>query len=146
MRQELQRELRPSLQEEPFAVHTADTVPDEGDHGLVTASLIDYSVESNAPRIINNLERLLTLKGVYFIGDLQFVLLLHLVPVLMWQYLPVDLRRLYYATPLFIIPMLLAGNIWEVRIFAEILPLASVALFAAAGAALRTAHLQMVTV
>lgn len=110
----------------------------EGDHGLVTASLIDYSVESNSPRIIYNLERLLTLKGVYFIGDLQFVLLLHLVPVLMWQYLPVDLRKLYYATPLFIIPMLLAGNVWEVRIFAEILPLTSVAMIAAVGAALRT--------
>lgn len=110
----------------------------EGDHGLVTASLIDYSAASNVPRIIYNLERLLTFKAVYFIGDLQFVLLLHLLPVLMWQYLPADLRKLYFATPLFVIPMLLAGNIWEVRIFAELLPLTSVALFAAAGIALRT--------
>jgi hypothetical protein len=58
-----------------------------------------------------------------FIQSVWGVALLHVPPLLYWKQLPRTLKAAYLATPLFIGPLFFFGNIYELRLYNELIPL-----------------------
>ena len=58
-----------------------------------------------------------------FIQSVWWVAMLHVPPLLFWSRLPRALKAAYVATPLFIVPLFFFGNIYELRLYNELIPL-----------------------
>jgi hypothetical protein len=87
---------------------------------IVTVSI--YEAEGKL-RIVENLRELVQLPHGYWYENVYWGLLIHLPGFVFLRRLPPDLKALYAGVPFFVIPTLILGNIWEVRIFNELLPL-----------------------
>jgi hypothetical protein len=91
---------------------------------------LHFTVQTAGPRRdrwLENLNDLLLLNGRNLFTNVWYPFALH-VPVLLfaWRLHP-DLRRLYWATPLLLLPVFLFGNVSEARLFNEVVPLGAVA-------------------
>jgi len=59
--------------------------------------------------------------------NVYWPLLIHLPALLWFRRLPMGIRALYAATPVFLVPMFVYGNLHELRLYNEILPLGCLA-------------------
>lgn len=89
----------------------------------ITAS----SGSPGSPRWQDNLGHLLGRNMVHPGQHFLWVALFHLPALLMWKKLPFPVKQTYMCLPLFFLPVFLFGNLWEFRLFGEILPLAGLA-------------------
>jgi hypothetical protein len=58
-----------------------------------------------------------------FVQSVWWVAMLHAPPLLFWRQLPRPLKAAYIATPLFVVPLFFFGNIYELRLYNELIPL-----------------------
>jgi hypothetical protein len=85
-------------------------------------------------RILTNLDCLL----LRYPGDrfhrltqnVYWVLSIHAPALLLWRRLPRDLKAAYLATPFLLLPLMVVGQIYEFRLFNELIPLGAVAMLA----------------
>jgi hypothetical protein len=75
------------------------------------------------PRWLRNLRSLLLQSGMNPFTNVWYPFFLHLPALLFFTRLHRDIRRLYAATPFFLLPIFMFGNIVEMRLFNEIVPL-----------------------
>ena len=68
-----------------------------------------------------------------FIQSAWWVAMLHVPPLLGWKGLPRPLQAAYLATPLFIVPLCFFGNIYELRLYNELIPLGAMGCAAVPG-------------
>ena len=78
------------------------------------------------PRFLTNLRELLFLRYRGGVQNVYFGLLIHITALVSYFRLPSGLRRLYLATPFFVLPHFIFSNIWELRLFNELIPLGAV--------------------
>jgi hypothetical protein len=81
------------------------------------------SGDAAGSRIWSNLQHLLHGEPGGFIQSVWWVAMLHAAPLLYWKRLPGALQAAYVAAPLFIVPMWFFGNIYELRLYNELIPL-----------------------
>ena len=80
-------------------------------------------IEPGAPRWQENLIVLgLRAYGSEF-QNVYWVMLLYLPGLVSFRRLPWRWRAVYLATPVFLVPIFLAGNIWELRLYNDLIPL-----------------------
>jgi hypothetical protein len=101
---ELPRVLLQSAQPMLLTVHTA-------------------SGDAAGSRVWSNLRHVFNGEPGGFIQSVWWVALLHAPPLLYWARLPRALKAAYVATPLFIVPLFFFGNIYELRLHNELIPL-----------------------
>ena len=77
-------------------------------------------------RVWLNLRHLLTGEPGDFIQSVWWVAMLHVPSLLYWKQLPRPLKAAYLATPLFIGPLFFFGNIYELRLYNELIPLGAI--------------------
>jgi hypothetical protein len=81
------------------------------------------SGDAAGSRVWSNLKHVLHGEPGGFIQSVWWVAMLHAPPLLYWTRLPRALQAAYIATPLFIVPLCFFGNIYELRLFNELIPL-----------------------
>jgi hypothetical protein len=89
------------------------------------------SGDAAGSRVWSNLKHLLEGEPGGFIQSVWWVAMLHVPAMLYWRRLPRALRAAYIATPLFIVPLWFFGNIYELRLYNELIPLGAMACAAA---------------
>jgi hypothetical protein len=82
-------------------------------------------------RLWQNFRLVVLLKPMYGFPWIHTALALHLAAPVLWRRLPADLRWLYAAAIFFVLPTIIVGNVWELRIFNELMPLSVTALLVA---------------
>ena len=90
---------------------------------LVTASTLDGPFG----RLVPNLKHLVFLNRPNPLRHFYVAMLLHLPALLQLRRLPGMLKAAYLATPVFVVPILLFGNVWEMRLFNDLVPLGAAA-------------------
>lgn len=94
----------------------------------------DLTTRTWQPRWADNLAEL----GFQHRGDLwqnvYWALSIHLLPLAMFRRLPSELRGAYLGVPFFAMSILLLGNVWELRLWTDILPLGVAAIVSLAAA------------
>jgi hypothetical protein len=63
--------------------------------------------------------------------SVYWALALHLPALVLFGRLPRPIRRIYMATPVFVVALFFLGNIWELRLWNELVPLGAVGLVCA---------------
>jgi hypothetical protein len=91
-------------------------------------------VGNGGSRLGANLEHLRGEPGG-FAQNVWWVALLHVPPLLFWRRLPRALRAAYLASPFFIVPMFFFANVFELRLYNELIPLGAMSCAAALAAA-----------
>jgi hypothetical protein len=76
-----------------------------------------------SPRILANLKELAFMQYGRPFQNVYWPLAVLLPGLVFLRKLPATLRGLHLGLPVFVVPMFVFGNIWEVRLFNEILPL-----------------------
>lgn len=89
-------------------------------------SLTVQSTGLGEPRWLRNVRDLLFLGGRNVFTNVWYPFLLHVPALVFFARMPGDLRRLYWATPFFLLPIFFFGNICELRLFNEVVPLGAV--------------------
>lgn len=79
------------------------------------------------PRYLGNLRDLLFLNQRNIFTNVWYPFALHAPAVLCFARLHVDLRRMYWAAPILLVPVFFFGNVSEARLYNEIVPLGAVA-------------------
>jgi hypothetical protein len=74
-------------------------------------------------RLWSNLNHLFHGEPGSFIQSAWWVAMLHVPPLMYWKRLPRALQAAYLATPVFIVPLFFFGNIYELRLYNELIPL-----------------------
>ncbi len=94
-------------------------------HGspVVTVSASDY----DTPRWRTNVQSLLFKNRGTAFENVYWALSLHLLPLVGWRALPRSLRAIYLAAPALLVPIFLYGNIHELRLYNELIPLGALA-------------------
>lgn len=64
---------------------------------------------------------------------IHVALSIHLLAMALWSRVPKALRQLLAGALFFYLPIMFVGNVWELRIFNEVLPLAATSLLVAFG-------------
>jgi hypothetical protein len=90
-------------------------------HGLFSFTV--QPTTQGQTRLARNLALLIPSHAV---ANVYLPFLLHLPSLLFFRRLPEGLQRLYAATPVFVAPIFLFGNINEIRLFNELAPLGAV--------------------
>ena len=91
--------------------------------GAVTVS----TWKSPLGRVIPNLKHLAFVYRGHPLRHFYVAMLLHVPAVLMFRRLPGMLKAAYLATPVFFLPIFVFGNIWELRLYNDLIPLGAVA-------------------
>lgn len=97
----------------------------EGSPAL-TVSLIETDPGSplpGYPRILQNLRYLVLLQPPIGLPWIHVAVLPHLLAFALWRWLPVPLRAVHAGLLFFYLPTMVVGNVWELRIFNEAIPL-----------------------
>jgi hypothetical protein len=81
------------------------------------------SGDASGSRLWSNLAHLFQGEPGRFIQSAWWVAMLHVPPLLGWKSLPRPLKAAYLATPVFILPLCCFGNIFELRLYNELIPL-----------------------
>jgi len=81
------------------------------------------SGDAAGSRVWSNLRHVFNGEPGAFIQSVWWVALLHAPPLLSWTRLPRPLKAAYVATPLFVVPLFFFGNIYELRLHNELIPL-----------------------
>jgi hypothetical protein len=81
------------------------------------------SGDAAGSRVWSNLNHVFHGEPGGFIQSVWWVAMLHAPPLLCWTRLPWALKAAYLATPLFLVPLWFFGNIYELRLFNELIPL-----------------------
>jgi hypothetical protein len=89
----------------------------------VTVSTLD----SPLGRFVPNIKHLALMHRVKPLRHFYVAMLLHLPAVLLFRRLPGMLKAAYLATLVFFAPILLFGNLWELRLYNDLVPLGAVA-------------------
>jgi hypothetical protein len=97
---------------------------------FVTVDLIDDKV-AGTPRWLSNLDELLRLRHGSLTENVYWYSLLYVAAVFVWKHLPPLLQSLWGGAVLLVVGNFFCGNIWEVRIFNEIVPLGAITTFLA---------------
>lgn len=95
-------------------------------HPDLAPSLTLQPSDLGRPRWLRNVRDLLFMAERNVFTNVWYPFLLHLPALLFSRRLHGDLRRLYYATPFFLVPIFFFGNVCELRLFNEIVPLGAV--------------------
>lgn len=95
---------------------------------VVTFSTGAPEADGTRPRWLRNLAELLLfgLARDRVFQNVYWAWLIHLPAILYWRALPPLLRRLYGAVPFFLVPIFLVGNLRELRLYNELIPLGAV--------------------
>jgi hypothetical protein len=101
------------------------------DHAALTfSSRADQVLKNGAiahTRLQSNLQELRLNHRGRFYQNVYWVFLLHLPALIGWRRLPRQLRLLYAGVPFLLVPLFVFGNICELRLYNEIIPLGAVA-------------------
>lgn len=97
---------------------------------FLTVDLIEDKVAQTS-RAVTNLRELLTLAHGSLTENVYWYGLLYLPVFFIWRQLPSELRAMWWATVAFLVGNFVCGNIWEVRIFNELIPLGALTAFIA---------------
>ena len=89
---------------------------------VVTVSAMDL----DTPRWQQNLWHLVLVGHGTVLENVYLALSVHLLPVLRLSTLPWPLRAAYFAVPVLLLPIFFCGNIYELRLYNEIIPLGAV--------------------
>jgi hypothetical protein len=81
------------------------------------------SGDAAGSRVWANLDHLFQGEPGDFIQSVWWVALVHVPALLHWKRLPRALRAAYLASPVFIVPLFFFGNIYELRLYNELIPL-----------------------
>lgn len=84
------------------------------------------SGDPSGTRVWSNLRHVFAGEPGNFIQSVWWVVMLHVPPLLYWNQLPRALKAAYLATPLFIGPLFFFGNIYELRLYNELIPLGAI--------------------
>lgn len=95
---------------------------------------VEANVGDGGTRLWANLDHLFGEPGG-FVESVWWVALLHVPPLLFWRRLPRPLRAAYLATPFFVVPMFFFANVFELRLYNELIPLGAMSCAAALAAA-----------
>ncbi|MCB2156299.1 hypothetical protein KQI84_15600 [bacterium] len=105
-------------------------IPQGDEASALTVSLVESDPRMKlhgSPLIVQNAYYFFTCARTRGFPWMQISVMPHVLVLLLWRRFPSDLRWLYAALPFFLVPTLIAGNVWELRIFNEILPLTTTA-------------------
>jgi hypothetical protein len=89
------------------------------------------SGDAAGSRVWSNLRHVFYGEPGGFVQSVWWVAMLHVPPLLYWRGLPRPLKAAYVATPLFILPLCFFGNIYELRLYNELIPLGAMGCAAA---------------
>jgi hypothetical protein len=78
-------------------------------------------------RIGSNFDHLFRGNPGGFLEHVAWVAMLHLPALLSFRRLPWGLKAAYFATPVFIVPTFLFANVYELRLYNELIPLGAMA-------------------
>lgn len=78
-------------------------------------------------RYLGNLRDLLFLNQRNLFTNAWYPFALHFPPLLFFKRLHGDLRRMYWATPVLLVPIFFLGNVVEARLYNELIPLGAAA-------------------
>jgi hypothetical protein len=95
----------------------------------VTVSAYEVPADGShprTPRAAQNLKELVFEGRGRALQNVYLGLAVHLVAIVFLFKLPRSIRRLYWATPFFFLPLFFFGNICELRLYNELLPLGTV--------------------
>ena len=93
----------------------------QADPSLVVTVSLDNGLTA---RWRDNLQHLLLRGGHGLVEEnIYWALTLHLVPLVCWRTLPWGLRSAYLSTAAFFLPVFFFGNIYELRLYNELIPL-----------------------
>lgn len=87
---------------------------------------VTFSAYDQGPRWITNLGHLrfhiqgLPLENIYW------AFTLHLLPLLGWRGLPRGLRAIYGCSPILLVPIFFVGNLYELRLYNELIPVGTI--------------------
>lgn len=98
---------------------------------FITVDLVEDKVAQTS-RVATNLRELLTLAHGSLTENVYWYSLLYLPVFFTWRHLPPELRAMWWASLVFLAGIFVCGNIWEVRIFNELIPLGALTAFLAA--------------
>ncbi len=102
----------------------------------LTVSLIEMDPGAPAPgsyRAWQNFRLIVLLKPMTGFPWIHVALSIHLLAMALWSRVPKALRQLLAGALFFYLPIMFVGNVWELRIFNEVLPLAATSLLVAFG-------------
>lgn len=86
-----------------------------------------FSAYDQGPRWAANLGHLrLHVQGLP-LENIYWAFTLHLAPLLGWRTLPRGLRALYACAPVLLVPLFFVGNVYELRLYNELIPAGAVA-------------------
>jgi hypothetical protein len=74
-------------------------------------------------RVWANLAHVFEGEPGHFVQSVWWVLMLHAAPLLYWKRLPRALQAAYFAAPVFLVPLFFFGNVYELRLYNELIPL-----------------------
>jgi hypothetical protein len=91
-------------------------------HPINGALTVSYH-DGKSMRWILNIRELLLQGEKRTFQNVYWPLSIHLPAFIRWRSLHPDLKRLYWGIPFLLVPIFLLGNIYELRLYNEILPL-----------------------
>lgn len=87
---------------------------------------VTFSAYDQGPRWFTNLGHLrFQIQGLP-LENIYWAFTLHLAPVLGWRALPRGLRAIYACTPVLLVPIFFVGNLYELRLYNELIPAGAV--------------------
>lgn len=99
--------------------------PASGEARAVTMSWIETDPGAPAPgspRIWQNFRLLFLLNPTYGLPWIHVALVFHVISWALYWRTPREFRWMMLAVPFFVAPTVLVGNVWELRIFNELVP------------------------
>lgn len=110
-----------------FAVYFALRLVEHG--SLVTGSSMQEATgqAASAPRWRLNLDELMLRGHKRLFQNVYWPWLIHLPALVMWRRLPAGVRRLYWGAPVLMAPLALVGNLRELRLYNDLIPLGAAA-------------------
>jgi hypothetical protein len=83
-------------------------------------------VEGGESRVWSNINHLLRGDPGGFVQGVWWVALLHVPPLVFFRRLPWAIKAAYFATPVFLVPMFFFANVYELRLYNELIPLGAI--------------------